>query len=61
MFQAIEVKNSATIHPQDVRGLEAFGEDYPEAKRSLIYRGREKLLRDGISIEPADQFLLGLE
>ena len=61
IFQAIEVKNSTTIHPQDLRGLKAFGEDYPEAKRSLIYRGREKLLRDGISIEPADQFLLGLQ
>ena len=60
IFQAIEVKNSATIHPQDLRALKAFAEDYPEAKKFLVYRGRERLLRDGISIEPAADFLLGL-
>ncbi len=59
-FQAIEVKNSAAVHPQDLRALKAFGEDYPEAKRFLVYQGRERLLRDGISIEPAADFLLGL-
>lgn len=61
IFHAIEVKNTATIHPQDLRPLKAFGEDYPEAKRLLIYRGRERLLRDGISIEPAAEFLLKLK
>ncbi len=61
IFQAIEVKNSATIHPQDLRALKAFGEDYPEAQRLLVYRGGEKLLRDGISIEPASDFLFGLK
>ncbi|MDA8088803.1 MAG: DUF4143 domain-containing protein [Nitrospiraceae bacterium] len=60
VFQAIEVKNSATIHPQDLRAFKAFGEDYPEAKRTLVYRGKERLPRDGISIEPAADFLLGL-
>jgi predicted AAA+ superfamily ATPase len=60
IFQAIEVKNWATIHPQDLRALKAFGEDYPAARRLLLYRGRERLLRDGISIEPADEFLPGL-
>lgn len=61
IFHAIEVKNTATIHPQDLRPLKAFGEDYPEAKRFLVCRGRERLLRDGISIEPAAEFLLGLK
>ncbi len=60
VFQAIEVKNATTIHPQDLRALKSFGEDYPEAKRYLIYRGKERLLRNGISIEPADEFLLEL-
>ena len=60
IFQAIEVKNSATIHPQDLRALKAFGEDYPEAKRILVYRGKEKLLRNGIFVVPAAEFLLGL-
>lgn len=61
MFSAIEVKNAATIHPQDLRALKSFGEDYPEAKRFLVYRGNERLIRDGISIEPANEFLLGLK
>jgi len=61
MFHAIEVKNAATLHPQDLRALKAFSEDYPEAKRFLIYRGKERLLRDGISIEPVTEFLLGLK
>ncbi len=61
IFWAIEVKNAATIHPQDLRALKSFGEDYPEAKRFLIYRGKEKLIRDSISIEPASEFLLGLK
>lgn len=60
IFHAIEVKNAATIHPQDLRALKAFGEDYPEAKRFLVYRGNERLMRDGISIVPATEFLLGL-
>ncbi len=61
IFQAIEVKNTATLHPQDLRALKAFGEDYPEAKRFLVYRGKDRLLRDGISIVPATEFLLGLK
>lgn len=61
MFRAIEVKNAATLHPQDLRSLKAFGGDYPEAKRSLVYRGKERLVRDGISIEPVTEFLLGLK
>jgi predicted AAA+ superfamily ATPase len=60
IFHAIEVKNAATIHPQDLRALRTFGEDYPEAKRFLVYRGSEMLLRDGISIVPASEFLLRL-
>lgn len=61
LFMAIEVKNATTIHPQDIRSLKTFGEDYPEAKRFLVYRGVEKILRDGIRIEPADEFLTGLK
>ncbi len=60
LFLAVEVKNAATIHPKDLHALRAFGQDYPEAKRVLVYRGKEKLLRDGILIEPCDEFLCGL-
>ena len=57
IFQAIEVKNSSTIHPGDLRPLKSFGEDYPEAERIILYRGSEKLLRDGITIGPCEEFL----
>lgn len=60
-FLAIEVKNSSTLHPQDMRPLKAFGEDYPEAKRIILYRGKEKLKREGITIQPCADFLLSLE
>ena len=60
LFQAIEVKNTATLRPADLRGLKAFGEDYPQAERILVYRGRERLLVDGIKVMPAETFLLGL-
>lgn len=60
IFQAIEVKNSSTIHPKDLRPLKSFGEDYPEAERLLLYRGRERLLREGITIKPCEGFLKGL-
>ncbi|MBI5180916.1 MAG: ATP-binding protein, partial [Nitrospirae bacterium] len=29
IFRAIEVKNAGKFHPQDLRGLKSFGEDYP--------------------------------
>ncbi|MBI4690158.1 MAG: ATP-binding protein [Nitrospirae bacterium] len=43
LFWAIEVKNSSTLHPHDLRSLKTFGQDYPQAKRVLVYRGKEKL------------------
>lgn len=61
IFLAIEVKNASIIHPQDLRALKSFGEEYPEAKKLLVYRGKEKLLRDGISIQPVTEFLLNLK
>lgn len=61
IFWAIEIKNASTLHPQDFRSLKAFGEDYPEAKKLIIYRGKEKLKREGITIQPCQDFLLALE
>jgi len=57
LFWAIEVKNSSNINPQDIRPLKTFGLEYPESKRILLYRGNEKLLRSGITIEPCQDFL----
>ncbi|MEX1120072.1 MAG: DUF4143 domain-containing protein [Terrimicrobiaceae bacterium] len=54
---AVEVKNSGSVRPEDLRGLKAFGEDFPEARRYLLYRGKERLLRDGILCMPCEEFL----
>ena len=60
VFWAVEVKNAATIHPQDLRSLKAFGDDYPQAERFIVNRGKERLVREGISIEPCVEFLMRL-
>jgi predicted AAA+ superfamily ATPase len=60
LFLAIEVKNATTIHPQDLRPLKSFGEDYPEAKLMLLNRGREKLKKENILVQSCDTFLLNL-
>jgi len=59
-FHALEVKNSAQVRPEDLRSLKSFGEDFPESRRWLLYRGRERLLRDGILCVPCEEFLLDL-
>ena len=54
-------KDSAQVRPEDLRGLKNFGEDFPESHRWLLYRGRERLLRDGILCAPCEEFLLQLK
>jgi predicted AAA+ superfamily ATPase len=56
-LHAIEVKNSAQVRPEDLRGLRSFGEDYPEASRWLLYRGSERFRRDGVLCLPVEEFL----
>ncbi|MEN8263046.1 MAG: AAA family ATPase [Nitrospirota bacterium] len=60
IFWALEVKNTANIRSKDLRSLKSFGQDYPEAKRIMLYRGEERLLRDDIIIQPCEAFLLDL-
>jgi len=60
MFTAIEVKNASIIRPADMRGLRSFAEDYPEAERIILYRGKEKLSIQGITIIPCEEYLLSL-
>jgi len=59
-LRAIEVKNSARVRPEDLRGLKRFGEDYPECRRILLYRGTERFLQDGILCLPCETFLRDL-
>ncbi len=57
---AIEVKNSSRIQPQEIKSLRSFREDYPKAKVYLLYRGKERLMKDGIHCIPCDEFLSAL-
>ena len=58
-IHAVEVKNSGQVRPQDLRALRSFGEDYPQSQR--IYRGNERLVRDGVLCIPCEEFFLQLQ
>lgn len=57
---AFDVMNADRVRPADLRGLTSFGDDYPEARRVLLYRGEHRLLRRGILCLPVEPFLKGL-
>jgi uncharacterized protein len=58
---AVEVKNSQNVRLEDLRGLKSFAEDYPKAQRYLLYRGKDRLLQDGVLCIPCEEFLLALK
>ncbi|MBN1472931.1 MAG: ATP-binding protein [Syntrophaceae bacterium] len=60
-FCAIEVKNSAQLHPKTFTGLNAFKSDYPEADLFLVYRGKDRLKKGNVLCLPAESFLQGLD
>lgn len=51
-FFAFEIKSSSSFSPAYLRGLTAFGEEYPEAKLYLLYTGTETLYSNNITILP---------
>jgi predicted AAA+ superfamily ATPase len=57
---AIEVKNSTRIRPEELRGLRAFAEDYPQSQRYFLYRGDARMLVDGVLCLPCEEFLTAL-
>lgn len=60
IFWAIEVKNASRVNDQDLRALSAFKDDYPECQAIFLYRGKDKLLKKGITCVPCEQFLIQL-
>ncbi len=56
-FYAIEVKNGTTVHPHDLKSLELFCEDYPEATPLLLYRGKQRLKDKNVLCLPVEEFL----
>jgi uncharacterized protein len=59
-FWAIEVKNTGTVRPSDVRALTTFRDDYPECEAALIYRGTDRLRIGEVLCLPVDDFLRSL-
>ena len=57
---AVEVKNSGQIHPEDLRSLRSFGDDYPGSRRYFVYRGKTRLVQNGVLCLPCEEFLLSL-
>lgn len=57
---ALEVKNTDRVRPEDLNGLIAFREDYPESTVALLYRGKKPMKLKGILCLPCDDFLRAL-
>ena len=57
----IDVMNADRIRPADLRGLGAFGDEYPEARRILLYRGEQRLVRNRVLCLPVGEFLAKLD
>jgi len=60
-IHAVEVKNSRKIESEALRALKSFGEDYPQSRRYFLYRGKDRLQRDGVLCMPCEEFLLDLK
>ncbi|MGH8259340.1 MAG: hypothetical protein ACREUG_06575 [Steroidobacteraceae bacterium] len=60
-LRAIEVKSSRRIESRDLTALEHFAEDYPQASRYLLYRGEDRVMRNGVLCMPVEQFLMALK
>lgn len=54
---AIEVKRGKHVTAQDVRGLQAFCSDYPEAKPYLLYGGTRVIWEKRIECIPVEMFI----
>ena len=60
-FWAFDVMNADRIRPADLRGLTSFGDEYPEARRALLYRGSRRIVRRDVLCVPVEDFLRALD
>lgn len=56
-FTALEVKNASSIQAADVRALQTFVSDYPEASTVLLYRGESTMTVRDVMCIPVSNFL----
>lgn len=58
---AIEVKSCNEVQNRHLKGLRAFGEEYPEVKRICLSHDKtRRKTEDGIEIWPVEEFLAGM-
>jgi len=57
---AIEVKRAAKIRTKELRGLKAFGRDYPIASLYMFYGGDTRMYIDDITLIPIKEALAKL-
>jgi uncharacterized protein len=55
-FLAFEFKSSSRLRGEDFKTLELFHEDYPQARRYVVYGGKESRIYKGIHVVPALEF-----
>ncbi len=56
-FWAIEVKRGQEVHSSDLKGLQAFSDEYPEAHLLLLYTGKERRRIGSVDCIPVQSFL----
>jgi len=59
-FWALEVSHTAHVRSADLRSLRSFKSDHPECNTLFLYRGQDRLVRDGILCVPVAEFLVQL-
>jgi predicted AAA+ superfamily ATPase len=59
-FWAIEVKRSPNLGPNDVKGLSAFKEEYPEAECLIVTQCKRREMFRGFPVIPVEQFLMNI-
>lgn len=58
---AIEVKSCNEVQNRHLKGLRAFGEEYPELKRICLSHDKQpRKTDDGIAILPVEEYLAGM-
>jgi len=60
-LRALEVKRASSVRNEDLRGLRAFLDEYPEARAQLFYGGTRRYREGLIEIVPLDEGLRALE
>ncbi len=59
-LHAFEIKRSSQVNSKALKGLKAFGQDYPEAKLHFLYLGKNRQYHDNIQVIPLETALMEL-